>query len=122
MKKRPTFVTGKNRIIALHKYGVKIIILSLILLPVLHVPGQPRDERKIERREAALERKERRDYKKRREAVLKHRYSIQTKEVQERMKESKKKADRFNKLGDKPFYKNLFKKMKRKKKKNTNPR
>ena len=121
MKKRPTFVIGNNRFIALHKYGVKIIIMSLILLPVLHVQGQPRAERKIECREAALERKERRDYKKRREAVLKHRYSIQTKEVQERMKESKKKADRFNNLGDKPFYKNLFKKKKRKKKKNTSP-
>ena len=110
IKKRPTFDIGFNRLIALLKYGVKILLLFLILLPVLPAQGQPRTQRKIERREAALDRKERKEYEKRRKAALKHRYSIQSEEVQERMKESKKKADKFNKGKKEPFYKKLFQK------------
>jgi hypothetical protein len=102
----------------LYKYGAKILILFLVLLPVLPVRGQPRSarrtERKIERREASLERKERRDYEKRRREALKHRYSIQTKEVQERMKESRKKAERFNRSKREPFFRALLQKMRKK--------
>ena len=112
---------GNNRLIALYKYAVKILILFLVLLPVLPLRGQPRTERRVERREASLERKERKDYEKRRKEALKHRYSIQTKEVQERMKESRKKAERFNKSKREPFFRTLFQK-KRKKTRKKRPR
>lgn len=77
--------------------------------------GQPGTMKKIERLEARKARKEKKDYEKRRKAAVKHRYSIQTKEVQERMKLSKKKADNFNKRKKDPFFKELLRKKRKKK-------
>ena len=77
--------------------------------------GQPGTEKKIERLEARKLRKEKKDYERRRKTAVKHRYSIQTKEVQKRMKESKKKADNFNKSNKDSFFKELFTKNRKKK-------
>ena len=95
------------RFIALLRNGTKIAILFLFLLPALPMEGQPRKEKRIERLEAKKARKERKDYEKRRKATVKHRYDIQTKEVRERMKESRKKAEKFNKSSREPFFKKL---------------
>ena len=103
-----------TRFIALLRNGIKIAILFLFLLPALPMEGQPRTERKIERQEAQMKKKARKDYEKRQKAAVKHRYSIQTKEVQDRMKESKKKADKFNKGKKGSFFKKLFKKKRKK--------
>ncbi len=67
----------------------------------------------MNRKELRLERKESRDYEKRRKAALKHRYKIQTKEVRDRMKESEKKAKKYNRALRDPFYKDLFSKRRR---------
>ena len=104
-----------TRFIALLKNGIKIALLFLFLLPALPMEGQPGTEKKIERLEVRKLQKEKKEYEKRRKAAVKHRYSIQTKEVQERMKESKKKADNFNKSKKEPFFEELFKKKRKKK-------
>jgi len=110
----------------LHTNGVKIIKLFLmrgfllaflILLASGSLHGQTRSVKKAIRQSEQQEKKEKKDYDRRRKAALKHRYSIQSKEVQERMKESKKKADRFNKGSKEPFYRGLFKKKKKKRRK-----
>jgi hypothetical protein len=97
------------------KNGIKIALLFLFLLPSLHIEGKPRTEKQIDRLEAQKARKEKKDYEKRRKEAVKQRYSIQTQEVQDRMKESKKKADNFNKSKKDPFFKELFKKKRKKK-------
>jgi hypothetical protein len=121
IKKRPNFDMGFKCFIALNKIGIKIAILFLLVLPALTLQGQARTQKKIERREVQLDRKERKDYEKRRKEALKHRYSIQSPEVQARMKESKKKADSYNRKKKEPFFERLFKK-KRKKKPKKKPR
>ena len=113
-KKRPNFDMSLTRFIALLKNGLKIAILFLFFLSTLPMEGQPRTEKRIERLEAKKARKERKDYEKRRKATVKHRYDIQTKEVRERMKESRKKAEKFNKSSREPFCKKLFSKKRKK--------
>ena len=113
-KKRPKFDMSLTRFIALLKNGIKIAILFLFLLPPLPMEGQPRTVKRVERLEAKKARKERKDYEKRRKATVKHRYDIQTKEVKERMKESRKKAEKFNKSSREPFLKKLFSKKRKK--------
>jgi hypothetical protein len=65
----------------------------------------------------------RKAYKKKQKAAVKHRTSIQTKEVQERMKLSRKKAEVFNKSKREPFFEKIFgKKRKKKHKKRRRPK
>lgn len=90
------------------KNGIKIAILLLFILPATPSKAQQVSEKKLERYEARYERKARKDYEKRRKQVVKHRYSIQTPEVRERMKESRKKAERFNRGKKECFLKTLF--------------
>ena len=83
-------------------------------MPVFCVYSQSRKVRRaIKESEKAVERQEK-NYDKSRKEALKHRYDIQTKEVKERMKKSKKKSDRYNRSRREPFYKDLFNRKKRK--------
>jgi hypothetical protein len=120
-KKRPNFDMANKRLMGLLKNGLKILILLLILLSASPTMGQPKTQRKIQRMVEMQERKERKEYEKRRKEAVKHRYSIQSEEVQERMKESWKKADRFNKGKREPFYKKWCKKNKRNRKRKHKP-
>lgn len=95
---------------------IKKLILAILIIsiPVFPVYSQSRKVRKaIKKSEKAVERSDR-NYEKSRREALEHRYDIQTKEVKERMKESKKRADRYNKSRREPFYKDLFNRKKRK--------
>ena len=66
-------------------------------------------ENKIER----ADNKREKAYEKEKKDELKHHYEIQTKEVQERMKQSRKNAEKFNRQMRRrdPFYKRLFRKI-----------
>lgn len=79
------------------------------------VQAQSRKVKQAERRYEKIRRQEQRDYDKRRKATLKHRYKIQTKEVQERMKETEKRSRKYGRKQKEPFYKDIFHKRKRKK-------
>ena len=98
------------------KNGTKIIKLFLIrvflflflLLPLASLQAQTKKVRQAERRQEKLTQKEKKEYHQKRQAALKHREDIQSKEVQARMKETKKRSDHYNKGKKEPFYKNLF--------------
>jgi hypothetical protein len=86
----------------------------MISIPVFSVYSQSRKaKRAIKKSEKAVARQEN-NYDKSRKDAIKHRYDIQTKEVKERMKNSKKRSDRYNRSRREPFYKDLFDKKKRK--------
>jgi hypothetical protein len=94
----------------LRRFIVLFLISIIIAAPLQAQRGKAgRAIRKQEKSEKALER----DYDKSRKAALKHRFSIQTPEVQERMKASRKKADQHYKQKNKPVFKELFKRKKR---------
>lgn len=67
------------------------------------------------RKQERVEKSIKRDYEKSRKAALKHRYQIQTPEVKERMKASRKKVDQHYKQKNKPVLKDIFKRKKRRK-------
>jgi hypothetical protein len=96
---------------------IRVFLLAFLLLqPVVSLQSQTKKVKKAERRQEQLKQKEKRDYEKRRKAVLKHRQDIQTKEVQERMKATRKKSEQYNKGKKEPFYKDLFNRKKKKRK------
>jgi hypothetical protein len=97
------------------KNAVKIAILFLFFLQGMPLEAQSRQEKKLQRLEEKMAWKARKDYKKRQKAAIKHRTSIQTENVQERMKLSRKKAEVFNKSKRDPFFKKLFSKKRKKK-------
>jgi hypothetical protein len=97
-------------------YFRRIFVLLLFSLfisaPLQSQTGQAgRAIRKQEKAEKSLQK----DYDKSRKAALKHRYQIQTPEVKERMKASRKKVDQHYKQKNKPVLKDLFKRKKRRK-------
>jgi uncharacterized protein YlxW (UPF0749 family) len=95
----------------------KVFLLAFLLLqPLISLQSQTRKVKKAERRQEQLERKEKKEYEKRRKAVLKQRYDIQTKEVQDRMKATRKRSEQYNKGKKEPFYKDLFHRKKKKRK------
>ncbi len=104
-----------KRFIALLKNAVKIALLFLFLLPGLPLESQTRQEKKLQRLEERMIWKARKEYKKRQKAAVKQRTSIQTEKVQDRMKQSRKKAELFNKSKREPFFEKLFGKKRRKK-------
>ena len=75
--------------------------------------AQTKKVKQAERRHEQLEKKEKILYEKKRKATLKHRNDIQTRKVQDRMKQTKKRSDTYNKGKKEPFYKNLFNRNKR---------
>ena len=75
-----------------------------------------RTVRKAENKTEKADKKREKTDKKERKKGLKHQYEIQTKEVQDRMKQSRKNAEKFNRQMRKrePFFKRLFKKISKK--------
>lgn len=92
------------------------LFLFLLLQPFASLQAQTKKVRQAERRQEKLRQREKKEYEKERKAVLKYRYDIQTKEVQARMKETKKKSDHYNKGKKEPFFKDLFTRKKKKRK------
>lgn len=68
---------------------------------------------KAENRAERADKKRDKTYERERKNGLKHQYEIQTKEVQERMKQSRKNAEKYNRQMRKrePFFKRLFRKI-----------
>ena len=92
------------------------LILFLLLQPVISLQAQTKKVRQAERRQEQLTQKEKKEYDQKRRAALKHRQDIQSKEVQARMKETKKRSDHYNKGKKEPFYKGLFNRKKKNRK------
>jgi TRAP-type C4-dicarboxylate transport system substrate-binding protein len=90
---------------------ILLLQLSLfIALPLHSQTGKARHAiKKQERSEKSLEKQ----YDKSKETALKHRYKIQSPEVKERMKTSRKKVDQYYKQKNKPVFKDLFTRKKR---------
>ena len=99
------------------KLQIRKLILGILIfsIPAFPVYSQSRKVRKAIKKSENAEENTERTYDKGRDEALKHRYDIQTKEVQKRMKESKKKADQYNKSNKEPFYKDLFNRKKKNK-------
>jgi len=91
---------------------ILLILLSLfVAIPLQSQSGKARHAiKKQERTDKSLEKQ----YEKSRKTALKHRYKIQSPEVKERMKASRKKVDQYHKQKNKPIFKDLFKRKKRK--------
>ncbi|MFC2114902.1 hypothetical protein ACFLTU_00400 [Bacteroidota bacterium] len=80
------------------------------------VQAQTRKVRQALHKKEQLDKKEQKQYEDRRKATLKHRYEIQTKEVQERMKQTERRSRKYGRKKKDPFLKNLFKGKKKRKK------
>jgi hypothetical protein len=70
--------------------------------------------RRVIKKQEKNEKNQKKDYEKSRKEALKHRYKIQTPEVQERMKSSREKVNKYHKNKNKPVIKDIFKRKKRK--------
>jgi hypothetical protein len=92
----------------------RLLILILISL-VISVPlnSQTGKVRHAVKKQARVEKSLKKNYEKSRKATIKHRYKIQTPEVKERMKASREKVDQYHKQKNKPVFKDLFKRKKR---------
>ena len=77
------------------------------------VQAQSRKVKQAERKYEQQLKQEKKDYDKRRKATIKHRYEIQTRDVQERMKNTEKRSRKFGRKQKDPFYKNIFSKKKK---------
>ena len=89
-----------------------ILFLHIVLLPI---QAQTRKIKQAERKQEQLYKKEKKQYDKRRKATLKHRYSIQTKDVQDRMKQTENRSSKYGRKQKEPFFKRLFNSKRRKK-------
>lgn len=92
----------------------RLLILILVSL-FISVPlgSQTGKARHAIMKQARVEKSLKKDYEKSRKAAIKHRYKIQTPEVKERMKASREKVDQYHKQKNKPVFKDLFKRKKR---------
>ncbi len=109
-----------------YKFNAKLIKLLfgrlLFLMMILFIlqgcfhQRKSRTVIKAENRVEQADSKREKAYEKERKDGLKHQYEIQTKEVQDRMKQSRKNAEKFNRQMRKrePFFKRLFKKISKK--------
>lgn len=93
-----------------------ILFLFLLVLSLGSLQAQTRKVKLAERRQEQLKQKEKKEYDQKRKAALKHRQDIQTREVQARMKETRKRSDHYNQGKKEPFYKSLFNRKKKRKK------
>ena len=84
-----------------------IILLLFLLQPVTSLQAQTRKVKQAQRRQEQLKEKNKR------KATLKHRHDIQTKEVQDRMKQTRKRSEQYNRGKKEPFFKDLFKRKKK---------
>jgi len=74
-----------------------VIVFLVVSLPALS--GQERTAKKAERRKGLVEKLEKKYYKKARKKTIKHRREMQTGATQKRMKETDKRARRYNQQG-----------------------
>ena len=106
----------------LGKNGTKIIKLFLRFFflylffqcSFVSVQAQSRKVKQAERKYDQQIKQEKKDYDKRRKATIKHRYEIQSKDVQERMKNTEERSRKYGRKQKDPFYKNIFSKKKKK--------
>ena len=91
----------------------RIIFVFLIsFLNFVLLTAQSREEARLEKEKEKILKWEQKAYDKYRKKVLKHRFEMQTREVQKRMKKSRKISDHFNRKGSRPLLKRIFKKSK----------
>ena len=103
----------------LNKLPIKKLILGLLIIstPVFPVYSQSRKVRKAIKKSEKAEENTEKTYSQGRKEALKHRYEIQYKEVQKRMKASEKKAGKYYKNNREPFYKEIFTRKRKQKRK-----
>ncbi|UCG27966.1 MAG: hypothetical protein JSV24_01010 [Bacteroidales bacterium] len=95
-------------------YKRLLLFTVAIIIPLSLVAQRPsRTVRKAQKKSEKTELQQKRDYEKARKQALKRRYKIQTKQVQERMKESKREANRNNRKRKDPILKRVFRKRRR---------
>ena len=89
------------------------MLMILFILQGCFHQRKSRTVRKAENRIEQADSKREKAYEKERKDGLKHQYEIQTKEVQERMKQSRKNAEKYNRQMRKreSFFKRLFRKI-----------
>ena len=75
----------------------KVFTFIFIIFISLAGYSQSKETIKKQRKSEKAKFEQKKDYQKARKKTIKHRQSIQTKEVQKRMKKSKKEADNYNK-------------------------
>jgi len=92
-----------------------IIALQCLLIVTIPLYSQTGQARKAIKKQEKVEKSLKKDFEKSRKKALKHRYEIQTPEVQERMKNSRKKVDQYHKQKNKKAFKDIFNRKKRKK-------
>jgi hypothetical protein len=90
------------------------LVLQFLLILTIPLYSQTGKAGKAIKKQERVEKSAIKDYEKTRKKTLKHRYNIQTPEVQERMKSSKNKVDQYHKQKNKPAFKDIFKRKKRK--------
>jgi len=91
-----------------------ILVLQFLLILTIPLYSQTGKARKAIKKQERVERSVERDSEKSRKKALKHRYEIQTPEVRERMKSSRKKVDQYHKQKNKTAFQDIFKRKKRK--------
>ena len=106
-----------------YKFNAKLVKLLfgrlLIVMMILFISqgcfhqGKSRTVIKAENRAEQADKKREKAYEKEKKQGMNRHYEIQTKEVQERMKQSMKSAEKFNRQMRKrePFFKRLFRKI-----------
>lgn len=104
------------RVTKICKLNLKKLIIVLQFLLILAVPLQSQTGKagKAIKKQERVEKSSLKNYEKSRKKALNHRYKIQTPEVQERMKNSRKKVDQYHKQKNKTEFKDIFKRKKRK--------
>ncbi len=88
--------------------------MIVLIIPLALAAQRPsRKVRKAVAKTEKVEKKQDNAYEKARKKELKHRFDIQTKEVQDRMKQSERESKKNNKRKKEPFLKRLFRKRRR---------
>jgi len=102
----------------LMKFKIKRLSLIpvLLLLGTLTITAQSRTVKKAQRKADKAKKEAQKAFDKKQEEGKKRHYEMQTDEVKKRMKQSRKEAKKFNDRKE-PFYKDLFRKKKRRRKK-----
>jgi uncharacterized protein HemX len=72
------------------------LLIAVLLLAGTYTYGQDRKVRKAERKQELVKKLEKKYYQKIRKKTIRHRREIQTKATQKRMKETDKKARKYN--------------------------
>ncbi|HDJ33442.1 MAG TPA: hypothetical protein ENF21_05020 [Bacteroidetes bacterium] len=92
--------------------NIPVLLLLLMLPACFSTQHQSRKVRQAVKNAERVEERQKKAYEKARKKEIKRRFNMQTPEVQERMKESRKKAREFNRQNREPFFKRILKKLK----------